>query len=112
MDLKRKDRLGLKKPKLKVRDVIKDSKGRIVPYQFMGTEIQMPDYDFDIRLIRPDGTSLLVQWRIENETVDVCLCKDQDNPDTRTVCVTDANLGNVKRSRKDGSMQGQQITIM
>lgn len=101
---------GLKKPELKVRDVI-NNKNSALGYQFMETELQMPDHDFDIRLIRPDGTSLLVQWRVENETVDICLCKDKEEPDKRAVYVTKADLSSAKR-RKDGSLKGEQITII
>lgn len=100
----------MKKPKLRVKEVI-NPKGKQSGYQFMGTELRMPDRDFDIRLIRPDGTSLLVQWRIENETVDICLCKDKEEPDKRAVYVTKADLSSAKR-RKDGSIKGEQITII
>jgi hypothetical protein len=112
MNLKRKDRLGLKKPKLEVRHVINEDL-RDVPYQFMGTELVLPKHDFDIKLIQPNGSALLIQWRIENGTVDVCFIKpgNEEEPETRSVYVSDANLKEVKR-RKKGGYSAQQITIM
>lgn len=113
MSLKKKDRLGLKKPKLMVKHVINDSEQRAVPYQFMGTELVMPKHDFDIKLIQPNGSALLIQWRIESGTVDVCLIKagNEEEPETRIVYVSNANLKEVKR-RKKGGYSAQQITVM
>lgn len=100
--------MTLKAPMLKVQEVVDDSRTH---YKFVGTELELPDHDFDIRLNRADGTSLLIQWRIENETIDICFCKDEYTVDTRAVYVTDATLKNVKR-RKDMALVGQQITII
>jgi hypothetical protein len=104
---------GLKVPDLMIENAVHDrNRGKAGPYKFLGMKLKMPAHDFDIRLIRPDGSSLLVQWRVDGETVDVCLCKNKDEDDTSAVYVYMADLSPAKREREDAPFQAQQITIM
>lgn len=116
MTIPKQKNLGLKVPDLTIEHAIHDrNRGEAGPYKFLGTELQMPDHDFDIRLVKPDGTALLVQWRVENEIVDICLCKAraEEAPDTKAVYVTMADLSPAKKKkRKKGGFLAQQITIM
>jgi hypothetical protein len=86
-------------------------RGKAGPYKYLGTELKMPDHDFDIRLIKPDGTSLLVQWRVEGETVDVCVCNGDGQAEIAAVYVYMNDLGPAIK-RKHGGFLAQQVTIM
>lgn len=71
----------------------------------------LPDVDVDVAIKLPNGEKYLIQWRIENETIDICFCEDDYSPFSKRVYVTTADLENGKK-HNDSSITGEQITII
>ena len=78
-------------------------------YSFAQCKVKIPDVDTDVTLVLPNGEKYLIQWRIENETIDICM--GDGEPMEKRVYVTTADLEDGKK-QKDSSIVGEQITIM
>ena len=54
-------------------------KGKKSGYQYEEHEMVLADHDTDIKIILPHGEEYVFQWRVENQTVDLCIGKGSDS---------------------------------
>lgn len=78
-------------------------------YRFAETAVQLEHHDTDIKLLLPSGASLLVQYRIEGESVDVFYADKDGAPKTASIYVYEADLRPAKK--RQGALQGEQIIL-
>lgn len=76
-------------------------------YTYVVANIELPEEDSDVTICLPNGQHLTVQWRIENETIDVC------TSEPKVAYVQEEDMVVVKPRKKDGAQEGVvQITLM
>jgi hypothetical protein len=65
-------------------------------YKFSNKTVKLPKHDSDLRVKLPNGLELLIQYRNENDTTDICLTKD--GMDQK--CVVQAFNGDLTEAKK------------
>ncbi len=45
-------------------------------YRASDVNVQLPDHDTDVVLFFPNGEKMIVQWRVEGPSLDICLDTD------------------------------------
>jgi len=58
--------------------VSKSTSGKTGEYRCGDVDIQLPAYDTDVTLTMPNGEHIVLQWRVEGPSIDICLEKDTD----------------------------------
>jgi len=74
-------------------------------YEYSQLGLQLPDHDVDLDLKFPDGRVVVLQWRVEYQTIDLCFSED----DMRHIYTGDGIAPG--EQEKDGSIIGNQIII-
>jgi hypothetical protein len=97
-----KDQKVLKRIKVRRGEQTRSESG----YKFDGLDVLLPNHDCDIDIHLPNGGKFLLQWRIENETVDICLNK-------KMVCyLFGEDLSPPKKTKEKDCYRVDQLTFM
>jgi hypothetical protein len=75
-------------------------------YKFDKLDVLLPNHDCDVDVRLPNGGKFLLQWRIENETVDICLSK-------KMICyLFGEGLSPPKKTKEKDCYRVDQLTFM
>lgn len=79
-------------------------------YKWAEGSVKLPKHDSDLRVKLPNGLELLIQYRGENQTTDICLMKD--GKDQKAVISTfNGDLTDAKPLPGKNSSLAEQILI-
>lgn len=97
-----KDQKVLKRIKVRRGEQMRQDSG----YRFDSLDVLLPYHDCDIDIRLPNGGKFLLQWRIESETVDICLSKKM------TCYLFGEGLSPPKKTKEKDCYRVDQLTFM